>query len=566
MIDNTLEKPCLVKTSQGFSVSYKNRFLYSKYSPKRAITQVISSLQLLPNTLILCASPSLWYGLQELEEKLPENCMILGIETDSNLYELAKNQLEQVKNQIKTNAQLFPIEEIKNIVEIIIGKRKISIEFPKISNFKRAIMIEMSAGTIFNKDFYKEIDTACENAIASFWKNRITLTKLGRLFSKNTFENISNIANSFDIKNIFGKIEKPILVIGAGESSLRFIEKIEKIDIKLFEKFFVLAVDAIIPTLHTKNIKIDAIVAVESQLAIEKAYIGANAKNSIMFADISSRKQVTKHTKNAVFYFASEYADTNFFDSLKTKSFFPPIIPPLGSVGLSATYLALLLRKNIETCVFVVGLDFSFSLGTTHAKGTPTLINRLSTNDKLHTAENYDSAFRIGTQKVLGKNNEFVHTDIALNGYKESFKATFCNQKNLFDIGECGLDLGLKFINLNLNNELNSFTEFLKKNNFKNFDISTISKNNNSKEILSYLESEEKTLERIKELLIYGNDVAHCGKTLESELEELISNREYLFLHFPDGFRFDVKNLSLLKRIRTEIDFFLKIIRKGISK
>ena len=49
------EKPCLVETPQGFSVFYRNKFLYSKYAPARSICQTIEKLALLPGTLFYAA-------------------------------------------------------------------------------------------------------------------------------------------------------------------------------------------------------------------------------------------------------------------------------------------------------------------------------------------------------------------------------------------------------------------------------------------------------------------------------------------------------------------------------
>lgn len=549
--ENRLEKPCLVETSQGFSVSYKNRFLYSKYAPKRAIIQTIQNMTFLPNTLILCASPVLWYGLSELKEKLPENCVILGIETDENLYEFAKSELEKLNdNSIK----LLPPSQIINIVEIVNGKKDIGLNLPKICEFRRAIMIEMSGGTAFDKDFYRQIANATENAIASFWKNRITLTKFGKLFSKNLFKNLSRLPTSINLEKLSGRITKPIIVIGAGEGTEKLIEKI---DSKILEKSFILAVDASIPILKAKKIKIDGIVAVESQLAIEKAYIGNGAEDSIIFADISSRPQVLNHTKNEVCFFASEYADTLFFSDISKKAFFPKVVPPLGSVGLTATFVALLLRKDISVPIFVCGLDFSFSLGKTHANGAPANIQRLSSSNRFSPSENYEAAFRLGARKTVGKAEKTVFTDIALSGYAENFRGYFKGQKNLFDVGESGIDLGLDFFSLE---ELKGYLKKIVKNEF-NFVLNKTF----SKEIIDYLENEEKSLERMKELLTFGNDVARCGKSVNEELQELLQNREYLYLHFPDGYKCDVNNISQLKRIRAEIDFFLTIIKRGIS-
>ena len=91
------EEPCLVKAGQGFSVLYKNRFLYSKYSPQKAIEQTVANLDILPQTLILCFSPCLWYGLKELLTKIPKDSLILGIEADKKLFELAEKKLNEIK-------------------------------------------------------------------------------------------------------------------------------------------------------------------------------------------------------------------------------------------------------------------------------------------------------------------------------------------------------------------------------------------------------------------------------------------------------------------------------------
>ncbi len=524
----------------------------------------------LPNTLILCVSPLLWYGLDEILAKAGDGCMILGIETDTELFELAKAELEKIKADRKSRGieekcriELMPAGEILKIVEIISGKTESSIDFPSAGSFKRAVMVEMSGGSTLNRDFYREVATAAENAVASFWKNRITLTKLGRLFSKNMLENISRLPFSMNPRRFFGKVENPLIVFGAGEGTQSLLDTTDR---KILEKMFVLAVDAAIPALKANAVRIDAVVAVEAQLAIEKAYIGAGARDSLIFADMASRPAVTAHTKKGVCFFASEFADTEFFRRTSKEDFFPPVVPPLGSVGLTATYLALLLRKNTSVPVFVAGMDFSYSLGKTHTKGAPQEIQRLCSMNRLQPLENYDASFKLGAQRALGKDGRAVFTDIALGGYARNFQATFSGQKNLFDIGKSGLDLGLERIDASGTGFWNMMAAVKKSDWNPSTNAVPHGEKADTKKILDYLENEEKSLERIKELLIYGKDVEKCGRTVQGELEELISSREYLFLHFPDGFRLSVENISQLKRIRTEIDFFLKTIRKGIKR
>ena len=570
---NIPQKPCMVQTAQGFSVSYQNRFLYSKYAPSRAIEGAIDSLTILPGTLILSLSPALWLGLDKLIEKLPQDCFVLGIETDKNLHEFAEEKLAELKKSGKVDERvaLLPFSENEYIVNILSGERLVKeLSLPHISTFRRALPIEMSAGTQFSKEKYFAIASLSQNTIASFWKNRITLTKLGRLYSRNLFKNLANLPVALDFNNLAHKISKPIFVFGAGESIEETVSNIPK---QLLEKCFVIAVDAASASLKAMKIKIDAIVAVEGQLAIEKAYIGGTAKSSLLIADITSRKAVTRHTRNAVTYFASKYTDSQFFKNLSQKEFFPQLVPPLGSVGLTAVDIALLLRANVNVPVFMSGLDFSFSLGRTHAKNAPAHISRLSTTNRFNPAENYAAAFRTGARQIFGKNNIPVFTDTALEGYAKSFTDTFSCIPNLYDAGKQGIPLGIQQID---SEKLKTYLEtvqgspsFLlemeKNSNLKPESSLNNDENDKSKAVKEYLESEEKALNRIKELLMFGNDVASCSCSFEEELASLIAPREYLFLHFPDGYKCKTSDLSFLKRVRGQIDFFLKDIKMGIK-
>lgn len=570
---NIPQKPCMVQTAQGFSVSYQNRFLYSKYAPSRAIEGAIDSLTILPGTLILSLSPALWLGLDKLIEKLPQDCFVLGIETDKNLHEFAEEKLAELKKSGKVGEKvaLLPFSENEYIVNILSGERLVKdLSLPHISTLRRALPIEMSAGTQFSKEKYFAIASLSQNTIASFWKNRITLTKLGRLYSRNLFKNLANLPVALDFNNLAHKTSKPIFVFGAGESIEETVSNIPK---QLLEKCFVIAVDAASASLKAMKIKIDAIVAVEGQLAIEKAYIGGTAKSSLLIADITSRKAVTRHTRNAVTYFASKYTDSQFFKNLSQKEFFPQLVPPLGSVGLTAVYIALLLRANVNVPVFMSGLDFSFSLGRTHAKNAPAHISRLSTTNRFNPAENYTAAFRTGARQIFGKNNIPVFTDTALEGYAKSFTDTFSCIPNLYDAGKQGIPLGIQQIDSEklkayletVQDSPSSLQEMEKNSNLKPESSPNNDKNDKSKAVKEYLESEEKALNRIKELLMFGNDVASCSCSFEEELASLIAPREYLFLHFPDGYKCKTSDLSFLKRVRGQIDFFLKDIKMGIK-
>ena len=568
---NIPQKPCLVQTERGFSVSYKDRFLYSKYAPSRAIEGAIQNLSLLPGTLILAFSPALWLCLDKLLEKLPQDCFILGIECDKALHDFAAQELKKLESDFLTespnNAQksfaLLPFEQNDSIVNVLSGEGNFKgFQIPHISTFRRAIPIEMSAGTQFSREKYFKIAGLAQNTIASFWKNRITLTKLGRLYSRNLFKNLAKLPDSLDLKNLAHTIKQPIFVFGAGES---IEDTISNISVTLLKKCFLISVDAATPALQEYGLHADAIIAVEGQLAIEKAYIGSGSKKSLIIADMSSRTQVTRHSDFNPAYFASKYTDASFFTRLSQMDFFPPVIPPLGSVGLTAVYAALLLRENQNVPVFFSGLDFSFSSGRTHAKNTPAHIARLCSTNKFNPVENYAASFRNGAKRVQGKNKIEIFTDAALESYSKSFTDSFFGVPNVYDAGKQGLPLGMAEISSEkvraylgtVNSHSKDESKFLTQKNAE--------KRNAIKEsIRIYLENEEKALNRIKELLMFGSDVADCSCSPEVELHELIAPREYLFLHFPDGYKCQTDDLSFLKRVRGQIDFFLKDIKNAL--
>ena len=564
----------MVETERGFSVSYQNRLLYSKYAPDKAVLGAIGSMDILPCSLIVACSPVLWLGLKELLLKAGDSCFVLGVEFDENLHEFARTTLEKMRDSdggLMKNAALLPFDKNEFIVNILSGEnvrpcpaRKDSDDeksaggdtftVPPIYNFRRAIMIEMSAGTQFHKDEYLKSAMLAQNAIASFWKNRVTLTKLGRLFSRNLLRNLAALPCSADLKNLCRKTASPIFVFGAGESVEETIQNVPK---NLLERCFVIAVDAAAPVLESYGVRIDAVCAVEGQVAIEKAYIGGAAKNALLIADMTSRPQVTRHAKK-VACFASKYADSSFFRSLSGNEWFPPVVPPLGSVGLTAVYVSLMLRESASVPVFLSGLDFSFSTGRTHARSAPAHTARLCSSGRLNPAENYAASFRAGAKQIIGKNGIQVRTDTALENYARSFADAFAGVQNLYDAGRQGIPLGVQEIS---SEKLAMYLETVGQKERQ----ALIGAGAEKSQIVRYLEGEEKALNRIKELLMFGQDVASCGVPPERELHSLISEREYLFLHFPDGYRCSTGDLSFLKRIRGQIDFFLKDIKLALG-
>lgn len=545
-----MQKPCLIETGQGFSVLYNERFLYSKYNPANAILRTIEKLNIKENTLVLCFSPVLFYGLTELIYKLPKNCFILALECDENLYNFSlshyENILSIIKKENKNLTQIFSYEFCPTIRSFskIFDEEKLF----KLGNFKRCITLNFSAGTNFKTVQYDTFTKLADDFISTFWKNRITLIKMGRLYAKNIFKNI--IENTKAEPLIKNSVKQNIIVFGAGPSLDNIAPQIKK----YADNYFIISVDASTIPLLKHGIIPDRIIAVESQIANEKSFIGLKNSKIPLIADLTSRTNIINVTGGDKYFFLSEYAKLNFLDRLKSANLVNFSIPPVGSVGLAAMEIALFLRYSEDTKIFFCGLDFCFEVGKTHCKESSHITSLLNSTNRIKTCENLDSSFQNNSFFCKGKDGKTKVCNSTLLGYAKLFSARYSMKKNIFDIGDVGIDIGSRYCSVeemiqNTQSDITS-NEF---NHYKNDELSLLRKTN------KFYETELNALKKIKAMLT-GKD-----KTEDKLLEKLLIEREYLYLHFPDAHLGLKMERSFLKRIRAELDFFIKDIEARIQ-
>ena len=580
----------MVEAKQGFSVLYKQRFLYSKYAPEASVLKFIDGLTLLPDTLILCYAPVMGYGISELFNKLPSGCHILTVDFDKHLHEFFLEHFQTEGKKISSVLLNNPSE----IANILNGREIL----PPPGSFKRAIVVKMSGGTVFNEKAYTEVTEYVDNFIQTFWKNHITLTRMGRMFALDIIRNVkmiegtvcgSNDAKGFhdaqdfeahesDCSNSYkylkytnniqflqkNIVSKPILVIGAGLSTDKLLPELAAHR----QNFFILCVDAALPALLQNRIRPDAVVAVECQLAIEKAYIGAAESGIHVIADLTSRPRVTRFCGGNVSFFLSEYCTLPFMKELTNaaRSLGIPVFPPLGSVGLYAVETALYIRKK-ETPVFVCGLDFSFIPGQTHCKGAPAHTAQLISAERRKPAGTPAAAYNHTAHTIVGKARRTEYTDAALSGYGALYAKRYEKVSNLFDCADSGMESGIQRITrevmfevaekfvvhagcaaINHNTQKPTASPQTVQNEAESAFAAPAAKAE-----CGYVENQMKKLLRIKAILTGSEKPRN-----DNELEELIGECGYLYAHFPDcaaGFRM---TQDFLNRIRAEVDVFLK--------
>ena len=587
--NNEYEKPLPIPTSRGFSVLYRHKYLYSKYNPQAAVTAQIESLQIPDSALILCFSPVLGYGLKELMEKLPASSYMLALEYDQVLMRFSLDHCDFSPFA----HQRFSYIRTDSIAEVLKKIESLPL-FP----FKKCLAVSCSGGVQLYQTFYDEVSLYADEVIARFWKNRITLMHLGRNYVHNTFRNLLSLArplarllagamtgspakpteslpaeffawgtpsdqNKFRLLTGDERIHKPILVAGAGPS----LDTARDFIIKNRNSFFLLAVDAAAAAL-LPDIRPDAIVLVESQYWIDSAFIGLQKYGIPIFADLTASPRVLQASNGKVYFFCTEYARLRYLDRLYW-TLRPLILPPMGSVGLSAVHLALALTSP-HLPVLHTGLDFAWQSGLTHAAGSSPVKKLFAEISR--TESPYKLSLSTGMQRISGKRGRSYWTNSVLSGYAELYRHTFSGNERIIDIGTEGC-----FLNNRQNGRVDAeqIERILTDVCASDADSTAIgtgcSQTNAADTFFDSVCESDTANERYEALCAYLDGEAEALSMLnehlqgkrripEQTMEQLLADRDYLYSHFPDAVRGYSLDLGFLKRAGIELRYLLKIL------
>ena len=576
--DNKDEKPLPIQTSRGFSVLYRNKYLYSKYNPQAAIIAQIASLQIPNSTLILCLSPVLGYGLKELTEKLPASSYILALECDQMLMRFSLDHCDfspfaqQRFSYIRTDSVAEVLKKIESLPL-----------FP----FKKCLVLSCSGGVQLNQVFYDEVRLYADEVISRFWKNRITLMHLGRNYAHNTFRNLLSLArpmmgsltrspeSSPAESSVWGapsskdrfrlltgdeRIRKPLLVVGAGPS----LDTARDFIIKNRNSFFLLAVDAAAAAL-LPDIRPDAIVLVESQYWIDSAFIGLRKYGIPVFADLTASPRALQACDGNVYFFCTEYARLKYLERLY-QTLQPLILPPMGSVGLTALQLALALGAP-HLPVLHTGLDFAWQTGLTHAAGSSPIKKLFA--EICRTESPYKLSVSTGMQHIVGKKGVSYWTTPVLSGYAELYRHAFSGNERVIDIGTEGCFLNGRQADITEAERIltdacasdadsTAIGTGCSQTNAADTFFDSVCESDTANEryeaLSGYLAGEAEALTMLNDHLQGKRSIS------EHMMEQLFSERDYLYSHFPDAARGYSLDLGFLKRAGIELRYLLKIL------
>jgi hypothetical protein len=536
--------PRQVAARRGFSISYKGKTLLSTIDPIAQGDRVVAAAPKIARTLYLCPSPLYGYGIDRLLTTIQEGSAILCIEADEKLLALSMQAMGELLAKHPSLRLVGSCDPalLCGYIRNTWGSR----------SFRRVEVLRLSGGWQLFPGLYESLAEAIQRDIVIDWGNAMTLMKLGRRYISNAIRNLALIPKAHPLGELdFG--DSPVLVLGAGPSLDAVMDGLHCFFrgnlSEMVRPFRVICVDTALQALKDRNIKPDLVVALESQHWNLQDFIGSGSWEVPVAMDLSALPATQEVLGGQTFLFATPWTKLHFFHRLNVAGLLPETFPPLGSVGLTAVALA---RHIASGPLIIGGIDFSYTLERFHARSTPGHREGLRRQTRFRSLLNGDAAFSPGAFTVLSKSGLTVRTNPAMKQYQDLFKQEFAGDPRIQDITGPGLPLGVGTLSLE------EACQVLQTG--KPPVESSCSRVHREEKKQESLNATKAFIRRERDTLLLLRDMLTGTLPISPEkLEVLLDEGDYLWAHFPEcagaeGRRPSGRDLSFLKRVRTEID------------
>jgi len=568
--------PQQIKARRGFSIFYRGKTLLSNIDPVAQAERLADNVPMQERTLYVCLSPLYGYGLRRLLDRMAQaapNSAVLCIEADEQLFRIAA---ESIPAELTADGRPHDGRLHDDCLQSVNLREKSAVcEFARQHwgkrRFRRVKKVCFSGGWQLFPELYDSLIDALQREIAVDWSNALVLAKLGRLYIRNALRNLALLSRYPSITRLSFN-NAPVLALGAGPSLNGALDSLERHFGKSMDKasrcFRIICADTCLRALYARNIEPDLVVILESQHWNLDDFTGLGGWRIPAAFDLSALPASSRLANIQPYLFFTPWTELRLFERLDTAALLPAIFPPLGSVGLSAVAIALRVTSGP---VLIAGMDFSFTIDSSHARSCPGHLNRLARHNRLSGLHN--AAAFIGSQKLIGKSGAPVLSNPALRNYRDMFEQEFASNARLFDTGGSGLALGIPIL------QEAEYVSLLEQGGTpsplcaQNGETQNIAVH---QQLIDFIQAETERLITLKNILAgTAGEQPQTENTL-AKLETLIDECDYLWAHFPDyaetgGRRPSSAELaaaspqaiSFLKRLRTEIGSVVKIFETG---
>ena len=175
--------------------------------------------------------------------------------------------------------------------------------------------------------------------------------------------------------------------------------------------------------------------AVEGQHANLGDFFHPKALDIPCLFDLTGYPGVIRKHRGPRGFFLSQFAQINLWGQMESWGILPPLLPPLGSVGIAAVYLARILTGNE---ILVTGLDFCFQPGKTHSRGAPFHRSRLGQTSRMDPIISFDHGFSPPLSRHINRRGRSVLSSPNLLEY-HALLLSLGDGPRIWDIGTCSL-------------------------------------------------------------------------------------------------------------------------------
>lgn len=418
---------------------YGNGLRLSSDDPAAEARRKVEALSPEPSTLYIIHSPLAGDGIRELAGKLPRDSWIALVELDPALAPLiAPFRQELLPGDARiwippsfghTPALPSPLQDLLQP-----WLREIPLLFSR--GMRRIRHLSFHGGRRIAPEAYRALESELDREHRRYWRNLSTLQWMAPSWIRNSLTNLARVAAR--------PVPWPLpchgdlIVAGAGPSLDALLPALAAMK----SRPPLLAVDTALRPLQAHGITPDYLIILESQKANLPDFLGVRPGAMQIFADLGSCMDFLEGDEwPSPCFFASRFAPSQWW-SLLDKVPGPrlvPQIPPLGSVGLTALWIASWLCPGR---LWIAGLDFASEAGKSHVRGAPALVSRLATHGRLSGWPLTGLSPR--DQALPGSS---LHTDPVLASYgsdaRELLSLRTSGGKLSFDLRKQGLDLGI---------------------------------------------------------------------------------------------------------------------------
>ncbi len=404
----------LEETPNGLQVTYEHRRLYGR-DPVADATRRIRAATIPPNTLVLWLSPVLWHGWTELGGRLTQGSAVIAVEADPILLELARRHQPDSDDRLRLSGSTA-----KDVVRALrdLGQHR----------FRRLVEISTTGSALLHRQTYRELRDTLDREVRVFWQNKLTISQMGRLWVRNLIRNLPSLVAAAPLA--LQSTPGPAIVCGAGpslESALPFLGEYRA-------RFTLIAVDTALPVLAAYGLTPDLVIGLEGQLANTYDFLPVSRRDYQFLADLTSFPAVPELHSRTSWSFTA-FAPFTLMERMRTLPGVSLEMPPVGSVGVSAAFVAL---EFGASPVLFTGLDFAVLPGKTHARGAPSFLHGFIHSDRLHRPVDPG----LGARLIDLRGRLAVsRTTLVLQGYANELAALVRTRADCYIVEPIGIDI-----------------------------------------------------------------------------------------------------------------------------